>query len=108
DGGSRVPDRAAALAARVDDGLAAAAVVGDPSGAPGRGGCQGANRWPGPERRPGGDRGAAARLLPAVLRRHPRERRHRELKLELERRKLQLARPLQSSYGSIGERELII
>ena len=63
---------------------------------------------PGPERSPGRYRGAAAAVLPAVLGRDPRQRRHRQLKLALQRRTLRLASPMVSSYGAVGEREVII
>ena len=39
--------------------------------------------------------------------RHPRERRHRIVRLTVKRRTLRLRRPLQGAYGTVGERVLL-
>ena len=50
---------------------------------------------------------AGARLLRAVLRRDPGQRRHRLVRLQVHQRALALARPLHSSYGTVSERRLL-
>ncbi len=94
--------RAAAVAARLDGRLAAAAwaaiplavavvrVVRTRTDGPSLNGALAKTGRP------------AARLLPAVLRRDPRRRRHLAVKLELERRTLRLAAPLQTAYGEVA------
>ena len=100
--------RAAAVGVRLDERLAAAAVGLDPARGDARARRAHAQRRPCAERGAREDRDAAARLLPAVRRRHPRRRRRQLVKLEIARRTLALARPLHTSYGEVAERELLI
>ena len=104
----RLPDGAAAVGVRVDVGVAAAAVgCGAARAAARRDRPQPFGR-PVAERGPRAHRGAAAAVLPAVLRRDPRERRHQLVRLELERATFALTRPLEASYGRLAERELAL
>ncbi len=77
--GGRVRAGAAAVAARLDDRLAAVAVVCDPARDPARANRANARRRADAQRRARQDRRAAARVLPAALHGHPRKRRDRAL-----------------------------
>ena len=108
DGVRRLRDRPGAVAARLDERMAAAALGRAAAGPPPRRDRADANRRALAQRCARRHRGPAADLLPVVRRRDPRERRRGVVRLELERRTLRLSEPLATSYGSVRERELVI
>ena len=92
DGRGRVPERPAAVGARLDDRVADALLGSRSRSALGTiADRQNPHRRPGAERRAGEDRRAATRLLPAVRGRDPGRRRNRLVKLSVQRRTLRLA-----------------